>query len=203
MCASSVETLGPEETRAGAGTQGPSKPSRQPSRLAGRTARSIVRDAAVVVALAVALSLLANTIRTSGIALIAEEEFEILVPCPEAVGEAEAVGPDAVLLRDPESLLIDVRSPLEYESWHLPGSLNQPFDWLAEQDEVDREAAEVAKVVARSGKHHVVVYGDGGAPDSGEHWAALLAASGIKNVVYVSGGAAALRRSAPLPGEGE
>ena len=38
----------------------------------------------------------------------------------------------------------------------------------------------------------MVVYGDGGDPDSGEQWAALLSGAGIKNVVFVKGGAPAL-----------
>ena len=63
------------------------------------------------------------------------------------------------------------------------------------------DAAEVAKNIARSRKHHVVVYGDGGNPDSGKHWAASLSGSGIKNVVFISGGADALRRLEALHGE--
>jgi len=161
----------------------------------------IVRDALVAAIAATVLALTANAIRGDGIPLVATAEFEILVPCPEPAGEATATSSDAAVVEDPASLLIDVRSREEYEAWHLPHSLNQPFDWLAEMNEVEREADMVARNIARSGKRHVVVYGDGGNPDSGEHWATLLSASGIRNVVFVSGGAAALRRSAGLPGE--
>ena len=154
----------------------------------------------MVVVLAAILALIVNEMRTDGIVLVAKEAFEIFVPCPEPMGEATAINADAALVRDPSSLLIDVRSREEHDTWHLPGSLNQPFDWLVEQDQINREAAEVARAVAPSGKHHVVVYGDGGDPDSGRHWAALLSAAGIKNVVFVSGGSDALRSLSPLPG---
>lgn len=176
------------------------KPCLAPPALPRPGARSITRDALIVILLATTLALVVNAMRTHGIPLVAEEEFEILVPCPYPTGEATAINADAALVRDPTSLLIDVRSRDGYEEWHLPHSLNQPFDWLAEQDEVNREAAEVARVIAQSGKHHVVVYGDGGDPDSGRHWAALLSTSGIRNVVFVSGGANALRQLSTLPG---
>jgi len=154
----------------------------------------------MIVLLATALALVVNSTRTDGIPLVAREDFEILVPCPEPMGEATAINADAPIVSDPASLLIDARSREEHEEWHLPHSLNQPFDWLAEQDEINREAAEVARVIARSGKHYVVVYGDGGNPDSGKHWAALLSAAGIKNVVFISGGAKRLRKLVALPG---
>jgi len=161
----------------------------------------IVRDAFLVIIIATTLALGSNAFREDGIPLVAKEEYTILVPCPESMGEAIPINADDPLIKDPDSLLIDVRSRKEFDEWHLPQALNQPYDWLAEQDEVDRKAAEVAKSIARSRKSHVVVYGDGGNPDAGEHWAASLSESGIKNVVFISGGAGALRQSEALNGE--
>jgi rhodanese-related sulfurtransferase len=161
----------------------------------------IVRDALLVIIIATTLALGSNAFREDGIPLVAKEEYTILVPCPNPMGEATAINADDPLIKDPDSLLIDVRSRKEFDEWHLPRALNQPYDWLAEQDEVNRKAAEVAKNIARSRKSHVVVYGDGGNPDAGEHWAASLSESGIKNVVFISGGADALRRLEALHGE--
>ena len=161
----------------------------------------ILRDAIIVAIVATTLALVSNAFREDGVPLVAKEEYTILVPCPESMGEAIAINSDDPLVRDPDSLLIDVRSRKEYDEWHLPQALSQPYDWLAEQDEVDRKAAEIAKNIARSGKHHVVVYGDGGNPDAGEQWAASLSESGIKNVVFISGGSAALRRMEASSGE--
>jgi rhodanese-related sulfurtransferase len=161
----------------------------------------IIRDAFLVIIIATTIALVGNTFREDGIPLVAKEEYTILVPCPNPMGEAIPINADDPLIKDPTSLLIDVRSQKEFDEWHLSQALNQPYDWLAEQDEVDRKAREVAKNIARSRKHHVVVYGDGGNPDSGKHWAASLSGSGIKNVVFISGGADALRRLEALHGE--
>lgn len=163
----------------------------------------MIRDAFIVFIMATILALVSNAFREDGIPLVAKEEYTILVPCPESMGEAIAINADDPLVKDPESLLIDVRSRKEFEEWHLPQAMNQPYNWLAEQDEVDREAAEIAKNIARSRKRHVVVYGDGGNPDAGKYWAASLSGSGIKNVVFISGGANALRRLEALSGEKE
>ena len=161
----------------------------------------MIRDAILVFIIATTLAVVSNAFREDGIPLVAGEEYTILVPCPESMGEAIAINGGDSIIGDPTSMLIDVRSRKEFEEWHLPQALNQPFNWLAEQDEVDRKAAEVAKNIARSRKHHVVVYGDGGNPDAGKHWAASLSESGIKNVVFISGGSNALRRLEALPGE--
>ena len=154
----------------------------------------MVRDAILILIIATTLALVSNAFREDGIPLVAKEEYTILVPCPESMGEATAINGDDPLIGDPGTQLIDVRSRKEFDEWHLPQALNQPYNWLAEQDEVDLKAAEVAKNIAQSRKRHVVVYGDGGNPDAGEYWAASLSESGIKNVVFVSGGAGALRQ---------
>ena len=161
----------------------------------------MIRDAILIFIIAATLALVSNAFREDGIPLVAKEEYTILVPCPESMGEATAINADDPLIGDPTSLLIDVRSQKEFDEWHLPQALNQPYNWLAEQDEVDRKAAELAKNIARSRKHHVIVYGDGENPDAGEYWAASLSGSGIKNVVFISGGANALRQMESLSGE--
>jgi len=167
------------------------------------TMRIIARDVLFILLLAVALALLMNTLRRDGIPLVAKEKLEILVPCPTPPGEATAIAWNDSRVGSAASLLIDVRSKEEFDEWHLPRSVNQPYDWLAEQDEINRRAAEIAKTIAASGKHHVVVYGDGGNPDDGKQWAALLSESGIKNVVYISGGATAMGSLKILPSESE
>ena len=161
---------------------------------------TIARDSLVIIIVAIALALIVNAIRTDGIPLVAKKEFTILVPCPHSMGEATTIDGNDSRIKDSTSLVIDVRAQAEFNEWHLPNAINQPYNWLAEQDEVNRKAVGIAKRIARSGKHHVVIYGDGENPDPGEYWAALLSQSGIKNVVYVSGGAKALRQLENLSG---
>ncbi len=162
-----------------------SLPSSQP--------KVVVRDAAIIVVIGTVLALVSNELREERLPLVAQKEFEILVPCPEPLGTAQSILPTDPRIADPHTLVIDARSAEEYRAWHLPSALNVPFDWLAEQHEIDVQARQVARDVARSKKHAVVVYGDGGDPDSGLQWAALLNAGGIRNVSYIKGGALELQ----------
>jgi len=154
--------------------------------------RTVLRDAGIIAGLAMLVAFATNAVRADRLPLVAKKQFDILVPCPEPLGKAVAVAPVDPRVVDANTLLIDARAPEEYRIWHLANAMNVPFDWLAEQDEIAKQAQRVARDVARTGKHAVVVYGDGGDPDSGQQWAAMLNTAGIRNVSYVTGGAVAL-----------
>lgn len=164
---------------------------------AHRDVRNVVRDAVVLTLAAAAVGMVVNALRPRGLPLVAKGGFEILVPCPEPSGTAELLEADDPKLRDAATLLIDARSSDEYQTWHWPNAISIPFDWLAEGEQIEKDARAVARKVAASGKHAVVVYGDGADPDSGQQWAALLNSSGIRNVSYVKGGSVELRRRQP------
>jgi hypothetical protein len=161
-------------------------------RRAAGMALAIARDAAVIAAVSTVVALAVNAARSDRLPLIATEEIETMVPCPEPMGAATPIPPRDERVRSAKTLLVDARAAEDFAAWHPEGAVSFPFDWLAESDEVARQAAEVAKEIARSRRQHVVVYGDGDDPDSGEHWAALLSGAGIKNVVFVRGGATVL-----------
>ena len=160
----------------------------------------VLRDAALIVLVSTCCALGTNAARSDGIPFFAHAEYDILVPCPEPEGAAEGIAPTDERVVSRKTLLIDARDPADFETWHLPDAISVPLDWLAEQQEIDAQARTVAQQVARSGKRDVVVYGDGSDPDSGQYWAGLLVAAGIKRVVYVSGGAPALRQAGIGPG---
>lgn len=164
---------------------------------AGRSALMIVRDAAIVTALSAVVALGVNAVRAEGIPLVQKEAYDILVPCPEPVGDPEEMAAGDPRIRDDKSLLLDVRSKEEFDGWHVQGARNQPFDWLGPP--VDEEVKTVAKQVAASRAQRVIVYGDGDNPDSGQEWAKLLSGARIKNVFYVKGGAPALNPELPKP----
>ncbi len=164
----------------------------------GRVVGATVRDAAIAVVVSTGLALAVNAVRSDGLPLVASKQFDILVPCPEPVGDPRELQAGDPLVRDPRSLVLDVRSHDEFGAWHLNAARNQPFDWLGPP--VDAEVAAVAKQVAASGAQRVVVYGDGDDPDSGQEWAKLLSGARIKNVFFVQGGAPALNPALPRAG---
>lgn len=153
----------------------------------------VMRQALLLVGIAALLAFGTNAVRADGLPLVAQKDFEIVVPCPEPIGSATAIGPDDPRLRDVHTLVIDARAREEYQSWHLPSAINAPFDWLAEQEVITQQSQQIARDIARTRKHALVVYGDGGDPDSGQQWAVSLNSAGLRNVSYVRGGAPALR----------
>ena len=146
-----------------------------------------VRDALLVVLICTGLALLFNVTRRGGLPLIAEEAYEILVPCPEPVGEVDGMAPDDGRLTDPATLLIDARSGAAFHAWQAPGARHVAFDYL------DPTPQEEIRQIASSGARQVAVYGDGEHPDSGHQLAREIAGQGIRNIYYVRGGAPALR----------
>ncbi len=95
---------------------------------------------------------------------------------------------EALYAAEPGQLLLDGRSPEEFQTWHVEGARSLPFDYLTPVS--PEQVRELLKLRPR----RVVVYGDGDDPDSGEQLARQIAGKGLKNVFFVRGGAAALRR---------
>ena len=79
------------------------------------------------------------------------------------------------------------RGETDFKGWHPEGAWNIPFDYILPVTDGD------IRKVASSGASGVIVYGDGGEPDSGRELARELAGRGINNVSCVAGGAQALK----------
>lgn len=133
------------------------------------------------------LGLLVNALRPAGIPLVAQKEYEILVPCPEPLGEVFPMEP--ARLSEEGTLIIDARESEDFAQWHWPAAMNVPFDFL---DPVPDDT--VARLI-RTGARRLAVYGDGGDPDSGRELARELAGRGARNVHFVPGGAPRLMDS--------
>lgn len=77
---------------------------------------------------------------------------------------------------DPDTLLVDVRTPAEYESSHIPGAINLPLQ---------RVDAHLERIVADAGGRLVLVCQSGArARQCGER----LAAAGMTDTVVMEGG---------------
>jgi rhodanese-related sulfurtransferase len=151
--------------------------------------RSIAEAGAIVIC-SVLVALTVNALRPHGLPLVARTPYETLVPCPEPGGPVDAIAATSSEVRSPRSFVIDARPPEEFRAGHLPGAVSVPYDWL---DPVpDERLVELARAVAASGATRVVVYGDGGRPDSGEYLGKEISARGIKNVSFIEGGAPAV-----------
>jgi rhodanese-related sulfurtransferase len=154
----------------------------------------IVRDAVFLVVVGVACGVVSNLLRgQERLPWVQTKPYDIVVPCPEPVGQVTGVPPESSTLRDFTTFVIDARSATDFATWHWPGAVNVPFDWLGPP--VAEEVRQLAKRLTASKSQRIVVYGDGDDPDSGREWARLLAGGGIRNVAYVEGGAPALMKA--------
>ena len=106
---------------------------------------------------------------------------------------------EAVAAGDPRlgsALIVDARPPEERGSFVWPGALEIPYDYLSPTP------PEAVQRIAASGAPRVVVFGDGGDPDSGEQLARELAGKGLRNVCFVRGGAPALEKARGAAADG-
>jgi len=154
-----------------------------------------VAEAVAVTAASAAVALGFNAARPDGLPLVAHQPYETMVPCPEPGGPVAVLAADDPAIRSARTFVIDARSAKAYREGHLEGAVHVPYDWLEPLPEAELE--DLARRIASSRATRVVVYGDGGRPDSGEHLGREISGRGIGNVCAVAGGAPAL-----LAGEG-
>jgi len=145
---------------------------------------------AVIIALAAAaLAIAVNVLRPAGLPFVAKEEYETMVPCPEPGGKVTPA--DAAILREEGVFVVDAREQRDFDAWHAAGAVRLTFDYLDPVPEADLQ--KMAGDIARAKAQKVVVYGDGGTPDTGDLLGREISARGIRNVFFVKGGAAAIR----------
>ena len=149
-----------------------------------------VGDVFVVLAVSTVTALTWNALQSDGIPLIPDEPPSILVPCPEPVGDAEALPADQVAWGQAHDLVIDARPQTDFDNWHAPGAMHIIYDFL---DPVSDDA--VGDLVA-SGSRRIIIYGDGGPADTGKQLAQELSGRGVRNVGWVAGGVSAARTAA-------
>lgn len=154
----------------------------------------VLRDAAIVSALSAVLALGFNALRSESLPLVALEEYRILVPCPVALAKIESMSPGDPRLADEANLVIDARDESEFSAWHLPGARNLVNDFITDVPAETVDA--LVEEILENRTPRLVVYGDGGRPDSGEDLGKLLAGKGLKNVFFIEGGAPALQPQA-------
>ncbi len=156
-----------------------------------RTFWGLIFDALILASVCTLIALLTNSVRDDGLPLVAQKAYQILVPCPEVLGEATSIAAGDLDLSAKGCLVLDARAKADYDEWHIDSAWHVPYDFLTPVK------PEVISKIASSGSKQVVVYGDGADPDTGEHLAKELSAAGIRNVGFISGGASALKKAMP------
>ena len=148
----------------------------------------IFRDAAIAFVLSAIAAITFNALRAQGLEFMVFQDYEVFVPCPEPVGEAEPLDASRIRWGYDDELVLDARSPYQYERWHPEGVRNVPFDFLLPVEE------DALRKIAQGRSKRVLVYGDGLVPDTGEQLARELNSRGIKNVYYIKGGITAIKQ---------
>ena len=102
----------------------------------------ILRDAILIAAIAAALGLAVNGIRSfaalGGLPLDTpwpdnRQRVELEFPLSYEEGDSLLTLEDAYnLYLDGEAIFLDARDPFEYEEGHIKGAVNLPFDWMEE-----------------------------------------------------------------------
>ena len=154
---------------------------------------TVLRDAVIAAGISFVAGLLVNLVRPDAIPFVADQPYELFVPCPEPGGEVTPMAADAPALLADDTFVVDARSKEEFDTWRLRRAINISYDYL---DPTPKETLrELAETIARSRAKRVVVYGDGDTPDTGEQLAKEVSGHGIKRVFFVEGGAPELRSS--------
>ncbi len=145
----------------------------------GRLYRLFVRSV-ILTAGCVLIGVIFNALRPSGIDLVAQAEYQIYVPCPESLAEADSVTAEQVRTKA-KVLYVDARPLVDFEKAHITEAISFPYPLLG-----DPEPAKVEDLKRRS--IPIVIYGDGGRGRLGEMMAKLLTELGVEEVTHLEGG---------------
>lgn len=152
----------------------------------------MIRDALAVTAAATAVALIVNLFHPEKIPFVAEEAYEILVPCPEPGGAVTVMEASDPLLTAEDTYIVDARPEEEFAKWRFRNADNLTYDYLDPTPE--SKIVDLTRAIAKSRARRVLVYGDGEQPDTGEQLAKEISGHGIHNVFFLKGGAKALSK---------
>ncbi|MGC9042974.1 MAG: rhodanese-like domain-containing protein [Myxococcota bacterium] len=148
----------------------------------------LVRNSIIIALIVTISSVIINFIHPHRIPFFATRHYEIYVPCPDTKGEIKEITVDEFLKMESESIIVDARSRADYEKWHFKDAINIEYDFLTPVCPIK------IKEIINQKRRYVLVYGDGGEPDSGKELAKELATNGINNVFFLKGGVKELNR---------
>jgi rhodanese-related sulfurtransferase len=166
-----------------------------------RVAIKVVLQAAGIVAASATLAIATDLVRSDGIPLVTDIEYEIFAPCMDSEAESQAAGADDLAAGPSEAVVyVDARPAAAFAAEHVDGSLSIPYSVLfgASDQDIDkvRQAAEKKEAVA------VIVYGIYADPadtdqavDLAKPLAQQLIEAGLAGVKHLEGGLEELKKS--------
>jgi rhodanese-related sulfurtransferase len=164
-----------------------------------KTAVAIALQAAGIVVVAALIAIGTNAIRSDGIPLVTEIEYEIFAPCKDSEAESEAASVED--LSGAEGVLyVDARPAEAFAAEHVEGSINIPYSVLFGASEED--LATVKREIAARKAVRVIVYGTYAEPgsteqavDLAEPLAQQLIEAEIQGVKHLEGGMEELKKT--------
>ena len=177
-------------------------------KVSGEYVRALLSDlwfAAILVVVVAVGAVAFNHFRQDGIPLVATEDYQIFVPCPETEEEAgkaslDDLGGAGAAAFGEGAVLVDARAAEAYAAGHIPGAVSVEYDEL---EGVEEDAVERLKGMA--GVTQYIVYCDGWPEEEdpalryahppSEHLADELKSMGLEKVISLEGGLRAYRDS--------
>ena len=77
----------------------------------------VLRDAAIATLISALVAVVVNLVHPEAIPFVAEEEYEILVPCPEPGGKVTPIEASDPTIAGQDSFFVDARSKEEFEAF--------------------------------------------------------------------------------------
>jgi rhodanese-related sulfurtransferase len=166
-----------------------------------RTGAKVMMQALLIVIASAAIAVGTNAVRSDGIELVTDVEYEIFAACKDSEAESEAARVDQLQEQSPEAILyVDARPAEAFAIEHVEGSINIPYSALfgASDDDIEK----VKRAAKGKNAVTIVVYGlyeDPSAPgeevDFAKPLAQQLVESGIAGAKHLEGGMEQLKKT--------
>lgn len=166
-----------------------------------RTSAKVAAQALVIVLASSLVAVATNAVRSDGIPLVTDIEYEIFAPCKDS--EADAAAADTQDLNRSgtgSTMYVDARPAEAFAAEHVSGAVNVPYSVLFGASPQDLDA--LKKEVGTAHPDTVLVYGvyaDPADPDTKVDFAKPLAQQlvdvGIKGVKHLEGGMEELKKN--------
>jgi rhodanese-related sulfurtransferase len=166
-----------------------------------KTLGIVALQAMLIVGVSAALAIGTNAVRSDGIPLVTDVEYEIFAECKDSEAESEAADVSQLQQQAAGAILyVDARPAEEFAVEHAAGAINVPYSALFGAAAEDLE--KVKGAAKQKNAATIVVYGlyrdpaaPGEAVDFAEPLAQQLVESGLTGAKHLAGGLDQLKKT--------